>query len=134
MRYTILLVLVVLCCEIVPSLSRASVPKHKSCEEGIAVPDSDAMAVNQVEQAGGNNDFVGLNANAIIRKLKDPRYATQISKEKAISYTKKGTTVIVGLEGKPKGHVVEVTPDDMVDSKTSWGMVPLIFNVGKGMQ
>jgi hypothetical protein len=132
MRVLALLVnlLVLVCIE--PELATAATAERgtKESRAGKASRDIDAEIVSEIEKKGGNNDFVGLDSNQIIEMLENPEYATEITGTEAVAYTKKGITVIVGLEGKPKGHVAEVAPAEMVDSKTKWGMVPKIFALG----
>jgi hypothetical protein len=112
-----------------PELATASTPERET-GAGKASRDIDAEIVSEIEKAGGNSDFIGMDSNQILKMLKNKGYATEITGVEAVAYTKKGITVIVGLEGKPKGHVAEVAPAEMVDSKTKWGMVPMIFSPG----
>lgn len=127
---TLLVTLAALIC-IAPKWTIASVPdcitndKQKSDQTS---RDIDAEIVSDIENRGGNSDFTGLSSNQIIKMLKNKEYALEISGAEAVAYTKKGITVIVGLEGNPKGHIAEVAPVEMVDSKSEWGMVPMIFS------
>ncbi|MSM40774.1 MAG: hypothetical protein GJT30_14250 [Geobacter sp.] len=88
------------------------------------------VGVSSIEKEGGNYDYVGLNANQIVMKLQNKRYAKEIKPEEAVVYAKKGITVIAGVTAKGHGHVAVVAPMDMGRSG-SWGKnVPYIFNVG----
>jgi hypothetical protein len=89
------------------------------------------QGVDFVEEKGGNSDYKGLTANQIIEKLKNTKYATEITAEQAVDYAREGITVIAGLKEKKHGHVAIVAPLDMKKS-TTWGKnVPSVFNVGK---
>ena len=86
--------------------------------------------VNYIEQAGDNYDYKNLLANDIVKKLDNPKYATQITPEQAINYAKNGTTVIAGVIENTHGHVAIVSPTDPTTQK-GWGTLPYLFNIGK---
>lgn len=86
--------------------------------------------VNYIEQAGGNYDYDSLLANNIMSKLRDPKYATEITAKEAVEYAKNGTTVIAGISEDGHGHVAIVSPRPMANNK-EWGDMPYVFNIGK---
>jgi len=88
------------------------------------------MGVNHIESVGGNDDYNGLTANQIVKKLQYKNYAREITPEEAVAYAKKGVTVIAGVTEKGHGHVAIVAPMKM-ERSGSWGRnVPYVFNVG----
>lgn len=112
---------------------------EKACRDAVERFKSDGettycnIALNHIAILLGYRGFVGLLANAIVRKLEtDPDFAP-VSPEKAKELADMGELVIAGQKGEPNGHVAVVFPNRPMVTSGKWNgaKVPVVANVGK---